>query len=200
MPSIAAIQFTSRQTDLAFLRSIAIDSRLKPIADTQKQIFLHSYLTGVVASWDAYIKAVIKEYLGLITQPTDIRYHSIYTLLHKYASTSIEKLNTPNFDNTRNILISTTGYDPIGDCVWTPRGFSAIATRDRLNEILKVRHSYAHGFMMPSYSWNRTPTGHVRLTTTAVDDCKSLITFLVKQYDKGLNNIMISNHSITSGW
>lgn len=200
MPSNSAIKFNRRLNELLHLREIAIDVRIKPIQHQQKQVFLHSYLTGIVAAWDTYIKSIIKEYLSLITQPSDLRYNAIFSLLSKYALTSVDKLNTPNFENTRNILISTTGYDPINDSIWAIRNFNAIDTRERLNEILKVRHSFAHGFSMPSYSWNRSSSGQVRLTTIAVDDCKALLAFLVKQYDKGLRNNLRLVHGIDPGW
>lgn len=186
--------------DLVHLRNAVNDVRIRPVGEQQKQVFLHSYLTGVVAAWDAYIKAVIKEYLGKITDPTDVRYSALYDLLNAFALASLEKLNTPNFENTRNVLISTTGYDPFADCVWTVRGLSGLATRERLNEILKVRHSFAHGFPMPSYTWNRSSSGQIRLTVIAVDDCRALLSFLVKKYDRGLGNTMQRIHGIDPRW
>lgn len=200
MPSNSAVKFNERISDLVHLRAIAVDNRIKPIQDQQKQVYLHSYLTGIVAAWDTYIKSVVKEFLTIVAMPTDIRYHAIYTSLEAFALSSIKKLNTPNFDNTRNILSSITGYDPIGDAVWSARGFNGLDTRDRLNEILQVRHSFAHGHPMPSYTWNRSSSGSVRLTTIAVDDCKALIMFLVKTYDNGLKRAILTTHRIDPGW
>ncbi|MEC5145792.1 HEPN domain-containing protein [Chitinophaga sp. 212800010-3] len=200
MPSNSAIKFHDRIGDLRHLRSLAIDSRIQPIQEKQKQVYLHSYLTGIVAAWDTYVKAITKEYLALISLPTDVRYMAVYNLLVGYTSTSIEKLNTPNADNVRNFLISTTGYDPISDWIWKARSLNGHQTRERLNEILKVRHSFAHGFSMPSYTWNQSKAGKTRLTTKAVDDATTLLSFLVQACDKGLKITLSTTHGIRVTW
>lgn len=200
MPSNAAIRFFSTMEDLGYLRALSIDRRLLPKSRLQKQILLHSYLTGVVAAWDAYIKAVIIEYMALIADPNDLRYSQLHGQISRMIESTLRKSNTPNFENSRNIFINLISYDPIGDCVWTDRGLSAVATRDRLNEILQVRHSFAHGFPIPSFGWNRTQSGQVRLSKSVIDDCLAFFRFIVSKYDRGISNCLRLNHGIISGW
>ena len=200
MPSLSAYKFQQRVNSLIYLRAISVEPRIRPITEHQKQIYLHSYLTGLVAAWDAYLKAVIKEYLSLTSNPLDVRYSAIYSLLNTYATTALGKFNTPNSENSRKILINATGYDPIGDWIWTAKGLTAIQTREYLNEILKVRHSFAHGFTMPAYLWTQSSTGKVRLTATAVDKVCLFLSFLVTQTDQGLQQTMITVHTINPSW
>jgi len=200
MPSNSAIKFANRISELLYLRASSSDLRLRPIREVQKQIYLHSYLAGIVAAWDSYIKSIVKEHFTLVSNPLDVRYHSIYSLLKDYADQSIKKLNTPNADNARNFLISSVGYDPLGDWIWTTRAYTAQATRERLNEIFHVRHSFAHGFTMPSYSWNTSSTGKTRLTLVSVDDSRELLKYLVQSTDIGISRNLQNVHSIMTGW
>lgn len=200
MPSLSRNRFQTRLNDLEYLRKLISDTRIKPLKNHQKQIYLHSYLAAIVASWDAFLKSISKEYLSTINNPADVRYNALFRSLEQFALTKLNKFNTPNFENTRNLLLEITGYDPLGDTIWIPRRFTGIQTRDRLNEILKVRHSFAHGSTMPSYSWNRSSSGVVRLTASSVDDCRSLIEYLVIRYENGLQTLLISTHGINPGW
>ncbi|MEH2169888.1 MAG: hypothetical protein V7K41_25205 [Nostoc sp.] len=92
---------------------------------------------------------------------------------------SLKQFNTPNADNSRNLLFQYTGYDPINDWVWSKRSMNALVTRQMLNDILQVRHSFAHGFPIPAFSWTQTPTGKVRLTAKAIKDVDALLQYLV---------------------
>ena len=76
-----------------------------------------------------------------------------YTIAQQAAERDLDRFNTPNWENTRNLLIQCTGYDPINDWIWNRGGMSGLQVHNRLNEILHVRHSFAHGFNIPAYDW-----------------------------------------------
>lgn len=58
--------------------------------------------------------------------------------------------------------------------------------KEKLDQILQVRHSFAHGFPLPAYSWTTSANGKVRLTTTAVRDVQLFFANMVRRTDKGL--------------
>ena len=200
MPSVAATKYYNRLDDLDHLRSLAIDARLRPISRKQKQVYLHSYLAATVASWDSYVKAIVTEYCIIIANPLDIKYHSVQTLLQNYIKGKLEKFNTPNFENTRNLLIESTGYDPLPDWIWQHRNFTSLQTRQRLNEILKVRHSFAHGFDMPLFAWNQNNSGRARLTMSVVDDVRMFLCFLVDITDRKISNHLNTIYNANVNW
>lgn len=200
MPSHSANKFKSRIDELMHLRNISTDHRIMPISQAQKQVVLHSYLAGVVATWDMYIKSLVKEFLQNLSNPLNVHYNSIYVLLNLHIEKSIGKFNTPNFENTRNLLIDCTGYDPFAHWIWTRRGFNQLQTKERMNEILKIRHSFAHGFSMQTYNWNSSPTGKTRLTLTIVNDVCALFKYLVLVTDQGIATTLKVNHGITVSW
>ncbi|MEA5627331.1 hypothetical protein [Nostoc sp. UHCC 0251] len=69
---------------------------------------------------------------------------------------------------------------------------NALATRQMLNDILQVRHSFAHGFPIPACSWTQTPTGKVRLTAKAIKDVDALLGYIITVTDLGMKqNIQI---------
>jgi hypothetical protein len=66
---------------------------------------------------------------------------------------------------------------------------NALAVRLRLNEILKVRHSLAHGFAMPGYVWPQAPSGKTRLALEALVWTRTFFNHIVTTMDIGLNHI-----------
>ncbi len=72
--------------------------------------------------------------------------------------------------------------------------------RTQLNEILKVRHSFAHGFSIPAYSWTQTSKGKIRLTAQAVDDVGAFFKHLVRVSDQDMKNHIEMTYSVTVFW
>ena len=69
-----------------------------------------------------------------------------------------------------------------------------------LNEILQVRHSFAHGFALPSNTWTLSPSGRTRITSRAIKDVEALMYHLVKATDKGMKNYIRQNFGISVSW
>lgn len=200
MPSPAAFKYKIASNTARTLRETATDPRLHPISRSQTQVYYHSALAAFVAAWDAYINELVRNFFTVTANPLDPKFHAVHSIARDTAERALEKFNTPNSENTRNLLIQNTGYDPIGDWVWSARSMSGLAVRQRLNEILRVRHSFAHGFAIPAYSWTQTPTGKVRLTAKVIDDVDAFFRHLVAVTDLGMKQHIQTIYGIVVPW
>ncbi|MGK7877331.1 MAG: HEPN domain-containing protein [Xenococcaceae cyanobacterium] len=200
MPSPAALKYESESSKARILRETATDPRLRPMSRRQIQVYYHSALAAFVAAWDAYINELVRYFFDATADPLDPKFNAVHSIAKATAERALERFNTPNWDNTRNLLIQNTGYDPIGDWVWTARSMNGVAVRLRLNEILRVRHSFAHGFSIPAYSWTQSPTGKVRLTAKAIKDVDAFFQHLVNVTDLGMKQYIQTNYGIVVLW
>ena len=112
----------------------------------------------------------------------------------------MERFNTPNWENAQRFLEQCTGYDPINDWVWHRRRMSGLQVRVRLNEILRVRHSFAHGFEMPAYNWTESPSGEARLTSKAIQETEAFFKNLVNTTDRGMKAHIESTYGFVNIW
>jgi hypothetical protein len=158
------------------------------VVSPYKQIRFRAHLAAVVASWESYIESVAAEYLAALgkraRKPLDSALHQLLVGEQERARA---KFNTPNFENSRTYISRYTGLDVYPLWVWPAGGFATpIATQERLNQILTVRHSFAHGFSLPAFPWLESrPEG--RFLSVAV--CKkvaNLFAVLVVVTDHGL--------------
>lgn len=200
MPSPAALRYRTTVERIQTLRRTATDKRLRPMSHDEIQVYYHAALTAYVAAWDAYINNLVREFYNLISDPSNSSFDAVYTIARLAAEDALVRFNTPNAENTRNLLLQYTGYDPIGDWIWTQRGMSGVQVRARLNEILRVRHSFAHGFEMPAYSWTESPSGRIRLTSKAIQETEAFFKNLVKVTDVGMKAHIESTYSLISIW
>tara|TARA_R110002074_G_scaffold181591_1_gene346241 strand:- start:579 stop:1181 length:603 start_codon:yes stop_codon:yes gene_type:complete len=200
MPSKSAEKAIVAISNAKKLRVTSPDAqRVRPDRTTQ-QLYLHASLAASVAAWDAYLNNIIREYYSEIVIPGNQSFIALKQVTQKFADTSLTKFNTPNFENSRTLLVTCTGYDPYGDWIWSRRSFSVLQVHDKLNEILKVRHSFAHGLNIPKYDWTETPKGKVRLTVAAVTEVEALLIHLVKETDSGLQKYIQATFAIALPW
>lgn len=199
MPSRAALAFFQALERSAKLRQTPYLLRIR-IQDVEKQTYFHASLAASVAAWDAYLNNIVREYYSIISKPLKTDYHYLHSIGMGLAERSLEKFNTPNFENSRNLLVTCTGYDPYPDWVWRQRHWTILRVQERLNQILKVRHSFAHGFSMPSYEWTRASSGKVRLTEASTKDVELLVKHLVKKTDYGLKKYISSSYAVSIPW
>ena len=200
MPSSSASKYAVAIARAQTLRQAATDRRLRPKSQDEIQIYYHASLAVCVAAWDAYINNLVREFYGAIANPLDVRFHAVYSVAQQAAEQRLERFNTPNWENTRNLLAQSTGYDPINDWVWKRRRMGVTQVRERLNEILKVRHSFAHGFSLPAYNWNQSPTGRTRLTSKTLRDVEAFFNNLVHATDKGLKQHINQTYGLAIPW
>lgn len=200
MPSPAAIKFGNGIKRADKLLKLVGDTRLRPQSREDAVDFSHAALAALVAAWDAYLNKLVDDFFVVTSNPLDVNFHSMHSLLKFAAERSLKKFNTPNYENSRNLLIEWTGFDPLSWWVWPAKSMPPHVINQRLNEILKIRHSFAHGFSIPSYGWATSGAGRVEIKVEAVRFTRSLLSHLVAQTDKGMSSFISVNYSISVVW
>lgn len=187
MPSQAAARFADAVRRIQLIRDTANDARLRPVSRDKARILLHASLAGYVAAWESYLEQLVRDVFQASADPLDPKFHTVHSLLRDQAEIAWEKFNTPNSENARNLLVQYTGFDPFPAWQWPARHMNGVQVRERLTEILKVRHSFAHGFSMPKYTWNTSPSGDARLTWPIVDMTERFFVNLVNRTDAAMS-------------
>jgi hypothetical protein len=181
--SVSYQRFFSAIMTAKSLRDTSCDVRLRPIAENLKKDFLHASLASYVGSWDAYLNQVIKEFTARSADISNAEFTNIHQLMESFVDTKLQKFNTPNWENSRELLISCAGYDPISDWPWKKASQNRQNSQEFLNQILKVRHSFAHGFSIPAYHWTQTPTGKTQLNLASLCRVEKFLSHLVRATD-----------------
>jgi hypothetical protein len=160
----------------------------------------HATLASLVASWDAYLKELVRNFFAETADPSNPGFHATHEIARRASELHSRRFNTPNWENARDFLLASTGFDPLNYWIWPARGMNSILVRERLNEILKVRHSFAHGSTIPSYAWIRTPKGNVRLNTTALQGVEAFFNNLVRRTDDGMKLHIVQTYGRRVQW
>ena len=192
MPSPAALKYTISANRIQTLRNAATDRRLRPMSRDEIQVYYHAALTAYVAAWNAYIKNLISNFYDVIADPSDPKFRAIYTIARQRAENALTRFNTPNAENTRNILVWHTGYDPINTLLWIQR--------EKLDNIVEVRHSFAHGFDMPSNTWIQSLSRGGQLTSKAIQETETFFKNLLNVTDRSMKEHIESTYGLASIW
>lgn len=196
MPSVAAIKYRA----LAAHASVILKADRSSVGRQEVQALYGATFVAQVAAWNAYIVGLVGCFFQEVANPSVADFHAIHTLANAAARVQLERFNTPNAENTRNLMLVTTGYDPWPDWQWPARGMNALAVRLRLNEILKVRHSLAHGYSMPGYQWTQAKSGETRLTVEILAWTRAFFSHLVAATDLGLKAHLGTVYGVIATW
>lgn len=74
---------------------------------------MHAALAILVAAWEAYLEKLVIEAQSKILDPSQKKYSAVLGVLMSLTNSDVKKFNTPDAENSRKLLISHTGYDPI---------------------------------------------------------------------------------------
>ena len=200
MSSPAALKYIASANRIQTLRRAATDRRLRPMSHDEIQVYYHAALTSYVAAWNAYIDNLVRNFYDVIADSANPKFDAIHTLAKGIVENALKWFNTPNWKNTRDILNQCTGYDPINDWGGSQANMNLQQVQQRLNEILRVRHTLAHGADMPAYNWTQSPSGKVRLTSKAIQETEIFFKNLVNVTDSGMKAHIESTYGLASIW
>lgn len=202
MPSQARTNFRRAIDRTVLLRKACCQQRRgRKLSDDVRQVHYHSHLAACVAAWETYVESIILEFLDRAARPLDPAYSELRTLLRDCAANANKKFNTPNWDNSRNHIIKHTGFDPISSWSTARRGSSSISSKTFLNEILLVRHSFAHGFPLPpTVPWLTVDGSQRLLSVQNLKEVESFLKSLTVATDSGLSARLSSFFSVQVNW
>ncbi len=179
--------------------------RLRKKAEAQAKVaLLHAALANQVAAWDAYVKALSQEYFAATANPIDIRFSAMHELLRSQLENELKRFNTPNSENSRNLLLKYAKFDPWPS--WTDIKFSganitaSLVTRSTLDEILRLRHSFAHGFSIPAFHWNTNSTGSATLDCRVLSNTRQFLNQICDKTDRAIAVHISTQHGIPHPW
>jgi hypothetical protein len=165
-----------------------------------------------VAAWQAYIEKVLEEGLlhienhvtapagGAVPPPWAT---SGFLLRKASIKKSIADFNTPNSENVRRLFKETIDFDPWPAWTWRAqrRNWTSQVLRSRTNDWLRIRHSIAHGFDLPSdIQWIRGANGAARLTLGLLQECRKHFHHLVNKTDHAFSDHLRNQHGIPALW
>jgi RiboL-PSP-HEPN len=179
----------------SFSGSISAASAEQEFTD---QCLLCAAIAQAVGCWEGYIEGALKEFVS----KTRVQAHrKAWPLIVQFESL-VDKLaadfNTPNWEKSRDLILNVTGMDPFSSWIWSPRYINPSATKEFFDGILKVRHSFAHGFSVPS----NIPgvVLHGKLEVAYVNDAIACLAFFAKTTDDLLDHELKHRHGCATGW
>lgn len=131
MASPAALRYTVAAARAQALRKAATNKHLRAtLSHDEIQVYYHAALAAYVAAWEAYISSLVRGFYEIISGTLNPGSRAIYAIAQQLAERGLKRFNTPNWENTRNLLAQYTGYDPINDWKWMRRGMGSCSRRN----------------------------------------------------------------------
>jgi hypothetical protein len=200
MPSRALQQFVFAKRRARRLAVLATDRRLRPLTYDDMEPSLHAALAAYVSGWEAYVEDVTLEFLNALVGAMDPKASAFAKTLHDEAERVVKRFNTPTFDESRNLLYRFTGCDPFTVMMSSRLKMTTAQTQTRLDEILRVRHAFAHGRPLPNFRWLTRYAHSSRLSQQAVKGVDVLLTDLVEGVDVALSAYALTTFGVNSLW
>jgi hypothetical protein len=112
MPSLSISAFNQAFIGVNVLRSFAAC----PSPVTNDQPFIDetcrkATIAMAVGCWEGYVESVVREFIAKVRLQTHRRNWSLFGQFEVIVDAKIEKLNTPNWDVVRNLIIEVIGLD-----------------------------------------------------------------------------------------
>jgi len=165
-----------------------------------------------VAAWQAYIEKVIYEVLdalrGEVNDPAALppapqwARHS-FELRRSAILIHIKKFNTPNAANVRDLMLGAFGFDPWPSWVWQQgrRQWNEQKTRKRTDDWVKVRHTIAHGYPLPTdMDFLLGQNGNSRLTLGLLLECQKHFKYVALKTDSSVSDYLRNTYGMVLPW
>lgn len=163
-----------------------------------QQTCLKAAIAASVGCWEGYFEAALREFVSKTRVLNPKRSWSLFVQFESMVDKLASELNTPNWDKTRDLLITVTGLDPYASWVWSPKFTNTTDTKTFFDGVLKVRHAFAHGFNVPADVPGLLTPGI--LNTAYSDDALLCITFFATKTDALLEHELMHRHDCKTGW
>lgn len=192
MPSPAARTFHSLETEANNLISTSLSGSLDV---TARRIIYRASVVMICAAWESYVEELVICYYKETSPFKLMLPNPHHGIAQDLATRFVGRFHTPNSENVRNLLLQYTGYDPWPDWIWPSSRLNSMQCRDRLNEILRVRHSVAHGTPLPPVNWTMSNKGRSGLSARSAKMCQAFLRQLVAKTDAGMKHHLITRFS-----
>lgn len=199
MPSNALVKFQTAAIGADILKANAgVPSSACPDQSFVDQTCLKAAIALAVGCWEGYVEGSLREFVS----KTRVQAHRKAWGLIAQFETIVDKmaadLNTPNWEKTRELLITLTGMDPYASWVWSPKFANQNDTKVFFDGVMSVRHAFAHGFSTPINVSGLAVPGVLDLAY--VNDALDCVKFFAATTDRLLEHELTHRHGCQSGW
>lgn len=199
MPSAAYAKYVEMMKGARILAAFSgVASPVCPEQSIIDQVCRKAAVANAVGCWEGYVEAVVREFVSKVRGQAHRR---AWTLIAQYESV-VDKmaadLNTPSWDKARELIYSVTGMDPYASWIWRRKYSNQNDTKQFFDGVMKVRHAFAHGFIIPSDIAGVATAG--KLDAVYVDDVQECINFFAERTDFILEHELTHRHNCTTGW
>jgi hypothetical protein len=167
-------------------------------ADETEQSCLKASVACGVGCWEGYIENVLREFVLKTKTGITKRPWQLISQFEYVVQRLTDDLNTPSWEKVRELVHTITGIDPTPAWSCTPLFANTQSAKDFFDGLMKVRHSFAHGFNVPHGIPHLVTQG--KLDGGYVATCSSLIDNLVFRTDALLEHELIHRHNCSNGW
>jgi len=155
-------------------------------------------IASSVGCWEGYVEAVLKEFVAKTRINAQRKSWALIAQFEAIVDKLTSELNTPSWEKVRELLIGITGVDPYTSWVFKPIFSNQQDSKEFFDGILQVRHSFAHGFTIPSNIKGLNVKG--KLDMIYVKQAFDFIEFIACETDKLLERELETKHACFSGW
>lgn len=164
-----------------------------------EQACFKAAIAYAVGCWEGYVEEALKEFVAKtrIAAKSRRSWHLISQFEYMVNKMTSE-LNTPSWDKVRELMLSVAGIDPNPSWVFEPLFANNQATKEFFDGLMKVRHSFAHGFSIPNDLSELKKKGV--LDEDYVEKSILCLKHLVKKTDQLLEHELLHRHNCYEGW